>query len=109
MRRIYIWASSLAFIFGMAACEEDDKMDMDTMTVPNGYALSAGTSTIFLNSSIAYDTEADWVTGANSTRFNNGDGLYDLSQTGLYRVIIRARDMFGNAIFEIVDICVVTK
>ena len=39
----------------------------------------------------------------------NGDGLYDLSQTGLYRVIIRARDMFGNAIFEIVDICVVTK
>ena len=77
MRRIYIWASSLAFIFGMAACEEDDKMDMDTMTVPNGYALSAGTSTIFLNSSIAYDTEADWVTGANSTRFNNGDGLYD--------------------------------
>ena len=31
----------------------------------------------FLNSSVAYDTNADWITGANSIRFNNGDGLYD--------------------------------
>ena len=52
-------------------------MDMDKIDVPNGYALSAGTSTIFLNSSVAYDTNADWITGANSIRFNNGDGLYD--------------------------------
>ena len=59
------------------ACEEDDKMDMDKVVVPNGYALSAGTSTIFLNSSVAYDTEADWVSGTNASRFNNGDGLYD--------------------------------
>ena len=50
---------------------------MDKIDVPNGYALSAGTSTIFLNSSVAYDTNADWITGANSIRFNNGDGLYD--------------------------------
>lgn len=36
-----------------------------------------GLPTIFLNSSVAYDTNADWITGANSIRFNNGDGLYD--------------------------------
>lgn len=50
---------------------------MDDVEVPNNYALSAGTSTIFLNSSVAYDTEADWVSGKYSTRFNNGDRLYD--------------------------------
>ena len=50
---------------------------MDDIEVPNGYALSAGTSTIFLNSSVAYDSEADWVTGTLLSRFTRGDGLYD--------------------------------
>ena len=62
---------------GFLACEEDDKLDIDTIEIPNGYALSAGTSTVFLNSSIAYDTEADWVSGTYASRFTNGDGLYD--------------------------------
>ena len=35
----------------LPACEEDDKMDIDTIEVPDGYALSAGTSTVFLRSS----------------------------------------------------------
>ena len=52
-------------------------MDMDKMVVPDGYALSAGTSTTFLQSSIAYDTEASWVTGQYANRFTAGDGLYD--------------------------------
>ena len=77
MKQSYLLTSSLLLLFACAACEEDDKMDMDKIDVPNGYALSAGTSTIFLNSSVAYDTNADWITGANSIRFNNGDGLYD--------------------------------
>ncbi len=77
MKQSYLLASSLFLLFSCVACEEDDKMDMDKIDVPNGYALSAGTSTIFLNSSVAYDTNADWITGANSIRFNNGDGLYD--------------------------------
>ena len=76
MKQSYLLTSSLLLLFACAACEEDDKMDMDKIDVPNGYALSAGTSTIFLNSSVAYDTNADWITGANSIRFNNGDGLY---------------------------------
>ena len=66
MKQSYLLTSSLFLLFACAACEEDDKMDMDKIDVPNGYALSAGTSTIFLNSSVAYDTNADWITGANS-------------------------------------------
>ena len=69
MKQSYLLASSLFLLFSCVACEEDDKMDMDKIDVPNGYALSAGTSTIFLNSSVAYDTNADWITGANSIRF----------------------------------------
>ena len=51
-------------------------MDMD---IPDSYALSAGTSTVFVNSSYAYDTDADWVSNIpdNQRRFIMGDGLYD--------------------------------
>lgn len=45
--------------------------------MPEGYALSAGISTIFLNSSKAYDTPADWLSGNYASRFNRGDKLYD--------------------------------
>ena len=76
MRYNYLYALlGLSSLF--LACEEDDKMDMDKMVVPDGYALSAGTSTTFLQSSIAYDTEASWVTGQYANRFTAGDGLYD--------------------------------
>lgn len=67
---------SLLLIFPFLSCEKEG-LDMDDIEVPNGYALSAGTSTLFLNSSVAYDTEANWVSGTYSTRFTRGDGLYD--------------------------------
>lgn len=60
----------------LCSCEEDG-IDILDVEVPDGYSLSAGTSTIFLNSSYAFDTEADWVTGNNLTRFIRGDRLYD--------------------------------
>lgn len=66
----------LLFLVPLYSCDKEG-IDMDDVEVPNNYALSAGTSTIFLNSSVAYDTEADWVSGKYSTRFNNGDRLYD--------------------------------
>lgn len=58
------------------ACDSDglDAIDID---VPAGYELSAGTSTVFLSSSVAYDNEAPWVTGEYMTRFVRGDRLYD--------------------------------
>ena len=61
----------------LAACNMDDGMDVLDVEIPEGYALSAGTSTIFINSSKAYDTPADWLTGNYSVRFNRGDRLYD--------------------------------
>ncbi len=59
-----------------AACA-DDGIDVLDIEIPEGYSLSAGTSTIFLNSSVAYDSEASWVSGDYLTRFARGDRLYD--------------------------------
>lgn len=60
----------------LASCSEDG-IDVLDIEVPEGYALSAGTSTIFINSSFAYDSEAPWVSGDYLTRFVRGDRLYD--------------------------------
>ena len=70
----------LTFVF-LASCEDDEGLDVVDIEVPDGYALSAGTSTNFLSSSYAYDTEADWVSGKNLVRFHNGDKLYDNVRT----------------------------
>lgn len=60
---------------------DDEGLDVLDIEVPEGYALSAGTSTIFMNSSKAYDSEAEWVTGALASRFTRGDRLYDDMRT----------------------------
>jgi len=63
--------------FALFGCEDDDQLDVDDIEVPDGYALSAGTSTVFFDSSVAYDQEADWCLGDYYIRFNRGDRLYD--------------------------------
>lgn len=69
--------SSLAWcVLWLSSCGYDG-LDVLDIEVPAGYELSAGTSTIFLNSSVAYDTEAPWVSGDYLTRFVRGDRLYD--------------------------------
>lgn len=60
----------------LTSCESDG-LDAIDIEVPEGSALSAGTSTVFLNSSVAYDSEAPWVSGSYLTRFVRGDKLYD--------------------------------
>lgn len=70
--RISFFLPLAALIF--ASCEEDG---IEYIEAKDGYALSAGTATIYSNTSHAYDTEADWVTGKNFTRFMSGDQLYD--------------------------------
>ena len=67
---------TLSFLSVATSCD-DEGLDVTDITIPEGYALSAGTSTLFLNSSFAYDTPADWVTGSYLQRFNRGDKLYD--------------------------------
>lgn len=65
----------------VSGCSDDGIGPLD-IEVPDGYELSAGTSTNFLNSSVAYDSEAPWVTGDYLTRFVRGDRLYDDVRTG---------------------------
>ena len=45
------------------SCENDglEVNDIRDIEVPEGFVLSAGTSTVFKNSSYAYDTDANWV------------------------------------------------
>ena len=61
----------------LGACDTEDTYDVLDIEVPAGYELSAGTSTLFVRSSKAYDMPASWVTGEYNSRFNSGDGLYD--------------------------------
>lgn len=74
IRYVFFAISTLIFFTGC----EDDKLDVQEMNIPNGYALSAGTSTVFLNSSRAYDNNAPWAeSGELARRFQEGDNLYD--------------------------------
>ena len=68
-------------LFALSACEEGDQLDVEDISIPRGYALSAGTSTGFYNSSVAYDQAARWLSGTYASRFNAGDRLYDNVKT----------------------------
>lgn len=87
MNRQLFGASACLFqgaaLLMLASCGDLDSPGLDALEieVPAGYALSAGTSTVFLNSSVAYDSNADWVTGEYLTRFHRGDKLYDDART----------------------------
>lgn len=65
-----------AAAFALSGCSDDELTAAD-IDVPEGYMLSAGTSTVFFTSSVSYDQPADWVSGAYSNRFYTGDRLYD--------------------------------
>ena len=74
----YLYAFILfSAVWGLTACDESDQLDVDDISIPRGYALSAGTSTGFYNSSVAYDQAARWLSGSYASRFNTGDRLYD--------------------------------
>lgn len=75
----------LAFMAGISmfasSCQDDSEgvnefLETHAQELEN-YALSAGTSTIFMNSSKAFDTDAEWLSGTYAKRFQTGDRLYD--------------------------------
>lgn len=74
--RIPVYIGLIGLTSALCGCESDGLEAID-IEAPEGYALSAGTSTLFVNSSIAYDNEAPWVSGDYLTRFVRGDRLYD--------------------------------
>ncbi|MDR2968751.1 MAG: thiol oxidoreductase, partial [Tannerellaceae bacterium] len=72
---------SLLYVF-LASCTDEPEIILK----PNGRVaspdeLSAGDATVFMTSIRAYDTPADWVTGAMHDRFLRGDKLYDDPRT----------------------------
>lgn len=68
------------FVGVLVSCESEG-LDFDDIDVPTGYALSAGTSTVFVNSSKAFDSPAEWLSGEFERRFYHGDQFYDNSRT----------------------------
>lgn len=77
----FVYSTIVLLAVAASSCTTDDGLDVLDIEVPEGYALSAGTSTIFINSSKAFDTEADWLSGTYSQRFIRGDKLYDDMRT----------------------------
>ena len=75
--KTYLHILALMFIVALTGCRDDDGLDVCDIDVPEDYALSAGISTVFENSSYAYDIEAGWVSGNLYTRFQHGNRLYD--------------------------------
>ena len=81
MHKLTFIGTMAALLMAMSSCSDDDGLDVLDIEVPDGYALSASTSTNFLRSSFAFDEDADWVTGELESRFNMGDRLYDNVRT----------------------------
>ena len=75
----FLLVAASASVF--CACDDHDGIDVDDIEIPEGFALSAGTSTNFLTSSFAYDTDAAWLSGTYQSRFTRGDKLYDDART----------------------------
>ena len=61
MNKYYIIPLLLTGILTLIACDDSDRLDVEDINIPRGYALSAGTSTGFYNSSVAYDQAAAWL------------------------------------------------
>ena len=66
----------------LSSCSDDESENLDVFYDEHSadlvnYALSAGTSTIFNNTSKAYDIDAEWLSGTYATRWQNGNRLYD--------------------------------
>lgn len=74
------WILTLIFPALLLSCGEEEPENLEAV-VPEGYGLSAGISSVFMNSSKSYDSPADWVSGTYAGRFNRGDKLYDDMRT----------------------------
>ncbi len=73
---------SFATVSMLSACSDNEADNINVFYEDHAadlaeYALSAGTSTIFDNTSKAYDVEAEWLNGTYATRWQNGNRLYD--------------------------------
>jgi CxxC motif-containing protein (DUF1111 family) len=74
-RDVKLYAVMLICLTAFCACSGDEFVIADD--APAGFALSAGTATVYNIGASAYDSPASWVTGDLLRRFYTGDLLYD--------------------------------
>ncbi|MCR5820604.1 MAG: thiol oxidoreductase [Bacteroidaceae bacterium] len=74
---------ALLSLFIASGCEDNSGLTMADIESADGYVPSAGTSSLYINSSIAFDSPAEWVEASDvlTRRFNLGDKLYDNGYT----------------------------
>ncbi len=75
-QKVFDYPFILGLLLVSTSCSKEEITE-EFVEVRDNYALSAGISTIYSSSAFAYDTEADWVSGNNKTRWNRGNTLYD--------------------------------
>ncbi len=63
---------ALIFALALQACNGDDITEQEKRS-----DLSAGASTTYTFTKVAFDTPSDWLKGAQEKRFLSGDGIYD--------------------------------
>lgn len=75
-----IWFVVVCLALFISCDDNDDNINSFAEIHANeleNYALSAGTSTVFYNSSKAYDIDAEWLKGKYASRFQRGNRFYD--------------------------------
>ncbi len=76
MNHFLKYSFSFFCLLACSACN-DDGIDILDIEIPEAMLYQPEHQLFFLNSSVAYDTPADWITGAYDVRFTRGDRLYD--------------------------------
>lgn len=83
MKNFNVLIAALLGLCFFVSCEEDGLevvgFEEEHAAELENYAMSAGTATTFMNSSLAYDNENDWIRSntANFIRWKHGNSLYD--------------------------------
>jgi CxxC motif-containing protein (DUF1111 family) len=69
----------ITFTVCFSSCQKEEYINIykPNSEIATDNELSAGQSTTFTFTSVAYDTPSDWATGDLYERFLRGDGLYD--------------------------------
>lgn len=81
MKNLFYCSLAILATLAITSCDDDDALVASDIEIPNGYALSAGTASLFMNSPYSYDQPANWLSGTYESRFYTGDRLYDNVKT----------------------------
>lgn len=55
MKNLFYCSLAILATLAITSCDDDDALVASDIEIPNGYALSAGTASLFMNSPYSYD------------------------------------------------------